>query len=123
MWLVLLLFICLIILLAQRTPVEHFGWDPLWTGRVSLDCYGETPRDCMKYTNCGLCHKEGTTKCIVGDTHGPMADESCEKWQHTNYYDRHIFGEKVETTVAPWSYRVPEYPVYFPSPSARAPLW
>ncbi|QKF94316.1 hypothetical protein QKU48_gp0858 [Fadolivirus algeromassiliense] len=127
MYLLLLLFIitCFAFFLLQEKAnnLEHFQWDPLWVGKTSLDCYSETPRDCLSYSNCGLCRQGMTQKCLPGDEQGPFFTEGCDTWKHTNYYDRHIFGEKVTTTSRDWSYRIPEFPIYFPSPVSRAALF
>ena len=76
----------------------------------------------MKYSNCGLCLKDGKQECIPGDVQGPLFKEDCEGWQHTNYYDRHIFGEKVVTLSPPWSKFYPDYEARYPSPTSRATL-
>lgn len=124
-WLLLLfIVICLIFfLIKEKDNKEHFQWDPLWVGKTSLDCYGETPRDCMTYSNCGLCRQNGKQVCMPGDNQGPFFNEGCDTWKHTDYYDRHIFGEKVTTTSRDWSYRVPDYAIYYPSTVSRATLW
>lgn len=124
--LLLFIVICLIFFLVKennKEHLEHFQWDPLWVGNQSLDCYGETPRDCMKYSNCGLCYQYGKKTCMPGDINGPFFKEGCDAWKHTDYFDRHIFGEKVLTTRRDWSYRIPEFPVYFPSPVSRSALF
>lgn len=97
---------------------EHFQWDPLWVGKTSLDCYGETTKDCMNYSNCGLCYKDGQRKCLPGDSQGPFFEERCKGWEHTNYYDRHIFGEKVTTLRPSWDAVLPGYETVYPSPIA-----
>lgn len=122
--LLLFIIICLIFFLTkENSNKEHFQWDPLWVGKTSLDCYGETDRDCMKYSNCGLCHEYGKRVCMPGDNQGPYFKEGCDKWTHTDLYDRHIFGEKVTTTGRDWSYRISDFPIYFPSPTSRASLF
>jgi hypothetical protein len=125
MYALLLLFvvICLIFFLAKENNKEHFQWDPLWVGNQSLDCYGETPRDCMKYSNCGLCYQYGKKTCLPGDNQGPYFKEGCDAWKYTDYYDRHIFGEKVTTTSRDWSYRAPDYEIVYPSPVSRSALF
>lgn len=105
-------------------------WDPLWMGKslatplhgkTSLDCYSESKRDCVTYSNCGLCHSHGKTECVPGDEQGPLFKEGCNKWQYMNYYDRHIFGDKVERTTRDWSYRYPDF-LFYPSPVSRSAL-
>ena len=129
MLLVLLIFIvaCFIFLLASdknkiSETFEHFQWDPLSVGKTSLDCYGETPKDCMTYSNCGLCHKDGQQICLPGDVQGPFFEENCPAWEYTNYYDKYPFGEK-ETTITPsWDRFLPGFEQKFPSPIARSTL-
>lgn len=78
-------------------------WDPAWTNQTSKDCYLENIKDCTKYANCGICYKDGVKECIPGDYQGPFFKEDCELWEHTNFYDRFIFGEKVTTISQPWN--------------------
>jgi len=91
-------------------------------GPNNIDCYKLNQRDCMKYANCGLCLKNGRKECVPGDTQGPFFKEDCEGWMHTDYYDRHIFNEKVVTISPPWSKFYPDYEVRYPSPKSRATL-
>ncbi len=102
---------------------ENFIWDPLWLGRTNKDCYNLNEEDCMKYTNCGLCLNNGKAKCIPGDDTGPLFKEGCDRWVHTNYRDRHLFGEKVVTIIPPHDYRYPDYEAWWPSPQSRATLF
>ena len=101
---------------------EGFLWDPLWVGKKSNDCYSLNNRDCMKYSNCGLCDQFGRLECVPGDEQGPLFKDNCSQWIHTNYYDRHIFGEKVVTATPSWSQFYPEYELRYPSPTSRATL-
>jgi hypothetical protein len=101
---------------------KHSYWNPDFVGKRALDCYDLNKRDCMKYSNCGLCHKDGEQTCIPGDVQGPLFKEDCQGWQYTNYYDRHIFGEKVVTLTPPWSKFYPDYEARYPSPTSRATL-
>ena len=97
-------------------------WDPLWVGKVSSDCYSENHRDCMNYSNCGLCIKDGQKQCVPGDAQGAFFKEGCDQWQHTNYYDRHIFGEKVTTITPSWDKFYPEFEAHWPSPVSWSTL-
>lgn len=97
-------------------------WNLRWVGPRSNDCYTETPKDCTKYMNCGLCHSYGKTKCLPGDIQGPLFTENCDFWQHTDYYDNRIFGQKVETTLAPWSKAEPEWETVYPSRISQSTL-
>lgn len=103
-------------------PADNNRWDTLWKGSTSLDCYKESQRDCMKYSNCGICYKNGNAQCIPGDDQGPLFDDQCENWSFVDYYDNYIFGEKVTKTVPPWSRFAPDYEIWYPSPRARATL-
>jgi hypothetical protein len=100
---------------------NHY-WDPYWAGKQSEECYNNSPKKCMDYSNCGLCFKDGKPKCVPGDVHGPLFKGNCDGWMHTNYYDRHIFGEKVVTVSPPWSTFYSDYEVRHPSPVSRATL-
>jgi len=97
-------------------------WHLRWIGPRSKDCYTETSKDCLKYMNCGLCHKFGKARCIPGDVHGPLFTENCDFWQHTDFYDNKIFGQKVETTLAPWSRAYSDYETWYPSPTSQRTL-
>lgn len=126
--LLIIMIICLILLFINKKNTqntqntEHFQWDPLWVGKMSLDCYGENPKDCLAYSNCGICYKHGQRRCLPGDTEGPFFEEGCGAWKHTNYYDNNIFGQKV-TTIRPsfdrWN---PGYEIYYPNPIAASTL-
>jgi hypothetical protein len=121
-----LLFVILIVILTKYSAYETFdpsfasketSWDHLTSdSNTSLDCYKETPRNCMKYSNCGLCVKNNNLTCLPGDVQGPYFDEHCENWVYTNYYDRHIFGEKVTTITPAWNKFYPDYEAWYPSP-------
>ena len=120
---ILIVFFIFIYLYTRQSEYEHFNrWDPLWEGNTSLDCYKETPRNCMKYSNCGLCYKSGHAQCMPGDDDGPLFDDQCEYWQYTNYYDKHIFNEKITRLTRPWSHVYGDYEAIFPSPIARSTL-
>jgi len=98
------------------------SWNQLEVGKTAIDCYNLSEKDCMNYSNCGLCLKDNKKKCIPGDVHGPLAEETCDGWAYTNYYDRFIFGEKVTTITPSWSKFYSDYEVKFPSPQVRATL-
>lgn len=125
MWwvLIILIVVCFILVFAcQQSNREHFQWEPLSVGKEANDCYGQTERDCLKYSNCGLCiGQDGKKVCRPGDKDGAFFDETCDKWQYTNFYDGNIFDETVTTTTRPYSYRIPEL-LYFPSPVTMASL-
>lgn len=57
------------------------GWDlnsPVNIG----DCYRHNEKDCLRFSNCGLC--EG--KCIPGDYNGPYYKLGCKDWIYYDYY-------------------------------------
>lgn len=97
-------------------------WALKGMGIKAKDCYSLSGKDCLNYSNCGLCYKDDKAQCIPGDTQGPFFKEDCEQWEHTNYYDRHIFGEKVTTITPPWNKFYSEYEARYPSPQSRATL-
>lgn len=123
--LAILAIVLLIIFLSLNTQnKEHFQWEPRWKGLQSQDCYTEKPENCLKYSNCGFClNNDGKQpKCIPGDNDGPMFQEHCPAWMHSNYYDRHIFGEKVTRITPSWAQFYPEYEYTAPSPISRSAL-
>lgn len=129
---ILLLLACLFINSNNNNQVtEHFYFDPLWMGKsaisdihgkTALDCYKLNNRDCTKYSNCGLCHKDGESTCIPGDEQGPFWKEDCQYWTHTNFYDRHMFGEAYTQTTRPTTHFYSEFEARWPSPKIRATL-
>lgn len=115
--LILLSLALIIYFYNNRQYEEHFQWDPLWVGQTSLDCYGENEQDCLNYSNCGLSKQwDGTFKCQPGDENGAFFDEDNSPWKYANYYDRHIFNEKVTSVMQPWDKFQPGFEVRFPSP-------
>jgi len=116
MYLVIICLICcLLFFLLKWNKIENFQWDPIWFGKTSSDCYDETARDCMKYSNCGLCYKNGIKTCIPGDSYGPFFKDNCSNWEYMNYYDEHIFNDKINSITLPWNTRYPIYEIYYPS--------
>jgi hypothetical protein len=83
--------------------------DSLWVGNLESDCYNLSVDKCMKASNCGLCQRNGCSKCIPGDFEGAMFEEDCEHWKYTDYLERKTTNEKVCKKVLPWSHRYPEY--------------
>lgn len=104
------------------TSANQSMWDPLWEGDVAEDCYVLSNNDCMKYSNCGLCKKDGIAKCIPGDDQGPYFKEDCEGWAYTDYRDKKIFGEQHTTFSPAWNYFYSDYETYYPSPISRSSL-
>lgn len=125
---ILIIILSLIaVYIASNNKNEHFStastqWDPQWMGRTSDDCYSEYNTSCMNYSNCGLCLGRGTAKCVPGDINGPFFNNQCDGWAHTDYYDRHLFGEKVVTVTPHWSKFYPEYEYKQPGPVSIATL-
>lgn len=98
---------------------ENNSWNQLRQGRNAVDCYKLTGRQCMKYSNCGLCtDNDKVVQCIPGDEQGPLFKENCDLWHYTNYYDRYQFESKVPNTSYPWSKFYPDYETRWPSPVA-----
>ena len=90
-WLILIIFIILyLIQIEEKSLKEHFQWDPLWVGKTSSNCYEESNKDCLKYSNCGLCSNGSQKQCIPGDVDGAFFKEGCQRWEYANYYDRNI---------------------------------
>ncbi len=120
--LILIIFIVLYLIQirqeARKTLNEHFQWDPLWIGKTSINCYGENNKDCLKYSNCGLCSNGNKTQCVPGDVDGAFFMEGCQKWKYTNYYDRNIFNDNVTTNAQSWDAFLPGYEIMYPSPSS-----
>lgn len=132
-WVIIIIIILLFILFGQGT--EYFDpdkmandemsneWDPLYVSEQSDNCYGLSEKDCMKYSNCGLCHQKGKKSCVFGNVDGPFFKEGCDGWTYTNYYDRHIFNEAVTQTVPSWDkFYNNMYEVWYPSPVVAGTL-
>jgi hypothetical protein len=118
MWyLILGLVIALVLLFTYSQNKEHFNWEPRWKGPQSTDCYTEKPENCLNYANCGYCLGTGNKppKCIPGDNDGPLFQERCPAWVHSNYYDRYIFDEKV-TKITPSFAQFYNYEAWYPWP-------
>ena len=117
--LILIIFIVLYLIQTSETLLnEHFQWDPLWIGKTSSNCYEENNKDCLKYSNCGLCGDASQKQCIPGDINGPFYKEGCQRWIYMNYYDRHIFDDKMITNTQSWDAFLPGYEIMYPSPSS-----
>jgi hypothetical protein len=120
MWCYILGFIVIILLIIyvmKNSNKEHFEWEPRWKGPQSRDCYSEKPENCLDYANCGFClGTDGAKKCIFGDADGPLFQERCPAWAHSNFYDRYIFNEKVTTIVPSWAQFYPDYEAWYPFP-------
>ena len=101
---------------------DNYSWNQLRVGPRSTDCYKLKGNNCLKYSNCGLCVKDGNLQCIPGDEQGPLFKEDCQGWIYTNYYDNSIFNEKVTSITPPWSMFYPEYEGRYPSPISRSAL-
>lgn len=116
--------IVIIIFVYYYKQRESFQWDPLFVGKTSVDCYAENNKDCLNYSNCGICiGRESQPKCMPGDENGPFFNEGCRKWAYTNYYDKNIFDEKTTNLMQPWDKWQPGYEVKFPSPITRSTLF
>jgi len=98
------------------------SWDQLETGRTATDCYTLDKRNCLKYSNCGICMKDGIKQCIPGDNYGPYFTENCNLWEYNNYYNRYIFGDRINRVIPPWNRLYSDYEVKYPSPQSRASL-
>lgn len=73
-------------------------WDLLSPDNIG-DCYRYNNKDCLKYSNCGLCNG----KCIPGDYNGPFFKLGCEDWKYYDYY-----MNKVNETI-PFDKKFPSY--------------
>ena len=100
---------------AIKKGEENYSWNQLRVGERSTDCYKLEGKDCLKYSNCGLCAKDGKLQCIPGDEQGPLFKEDCQGWIYTNYYDNRIFGEKVTSITQPWNTFYSDYESRYPS--------
>ena len=115
--------IIIIYLSSVLNKKEHFYWNPLNVGKTHSDCYRLKGNGCLKYSNCGLCLKDGEVSCIPGDDFGPFFKEDCMGWVNTNIYDSHIFNdERVLRGYPPWNMFYPTYEARYPSPIARSSL-
>lgn len=110
---------------------QGMQWDPLWQGKsgstdlqgkMTDDCYSKSNRDCLNYSNCGLCVKNGKAQCKPGDIYGAFFEEDCDQWGYMDYYDRHIFGDREFSWSHNWSRKYPEYEYWAPQRPAIAAL-
>lgn len=128
---IIILILLLVAILTYSRNTEKFSdltvnnssWNPRWVGQRASDCHSLDKEQCLNYTNCGLClNNNHEPKCVHGDVHGPLFTERCQGWAHTDFYDRHIFGEKVTRITPPWSHVYSDYETWYPSPQVRATL-
>jgi hypothetical protein len=121
-----ILFIFLILYYLYNTSNEHYQsipqyannqiWNPRWISnfdvydgisiqdsKITSDCYSLDKNQCLRTSNCGLCHNNYNNKmeCVPGDEDGPLFKDNCEKWIYTNNYDRFIYGNKIIDIVDP----------------------
>jgi hypothetical protein len=99
------------------SPTGYY-WDPRWLGRRNEDCYKLTEKNCLNYSNCGLC--DGN--CIPGDENGPFFDSCNSNWKYKNYYDKNIFREAITKFYDPWNKTHINSPQSNPTPIARSSL-
>lgn len=126
---VILFFILIVALIlyvqtyGKNQQKEGFGWDAVWLGKVSPDCYSEPLDKCLDHSNCGMClDKNKGNSCLPGNQHGPFFREDCQKWKYTNRYDRRIFNGEVTRETPTWNVRLPDYEIWYPSPVSRSAL-
>jgi hypothetical protein len=93
-------------------------WELDWKGKDTLDCYSQSARNCLSYSNCGL----ADGRCIPGDKDGPFFEEYVNRWVYRDYIDEHMFGKSVLRKVDPWSARYCGYEEVWPSPVVRTAL-
>ncbi|ARF09602.1 hypothetical protein Indivirus_1_225 [Indivirus ILV1] len=116
------IIIIVILLILTQNKKETFYWEPKWHGEESPDCYSEKPKNCLKFSNCGLCLNKGLDQCLPGDANGPYFEGNCNGWVHSNYDDRHIFNEKVTSINDSWDRFYSDYEATYPSPISRSSL-
>lgn len=92
-----------------KSGKENDFWVQTDAGMKAKDCYGLPRNECLRYSNCGICMKNGRSECMPGDEQGPFFKEDCQGWAYSNVYDRYIFGERVTTVTPPWSMFYPDY--------------
>ena len=97
-------------------------WHPAWVGKSNNDCYSLNKKNCLKYSNCGLCLGKGKAQCVPGDVQGPLFKGGCNKWVYTNYYDGYTFGNKTTTVTRDWNWFYPDYEARLPGPVTRSTL-
>lgn len=109
---------------------DHSYADQLWTGRLAKDCYDKDVKDCTKYTNCGVCMKDGQQTCVPGDEEGPMFKGGCDRWGYVNYYDNRAYTGRYNrdhtnmytgdySVSRPWDHFYPDYEYWAPMPTGR----
>lgn len=115
--LITILLITILLIYITTNKIENFQWDPLDVGKNAVDCYSQTEGNCLKFSNCGICYKNGITKCIPGDQSGSFFEEGCDLWKYTNYYDGHIFDQTKTTITNSWDHFKHGYEVMYPGPA------
>lgn len=96
-------------------------WDLLWpnyVGNHANDCYKLNNSNCLKYSNCGVCIKNGKTQCVPGDIDGPFFKDNCKYWTYDAKYGNNVISNKEITTTLPWNKFYPEFEVRYPSPTS-----
>ena len=84
---ILLIIVCLFFFM--KNNIERFSQ---FSGYHCNSCF-DRPRELCDSTceNCGFCvNKDGTGRCVPGDSKGPYYDE-CDVWQHGDHSSKFNF--------------------------------
>src|SRR5689334_23342571 len=75
-------------LMGDKGGVEGFMTYFGFYKQYCASCNWRSPESCLKCTNCGICVKDGQSKCISGSSDGPFFSENCDSYQYgtSDYY-------------------------------------
>lgn len=108
----------------NNEEINKNGWNIRHIGLTHDDCYSLSPKNCLRYSNCGLCsnNKLSNRKCLPGDEHGPFFSSDCSLWKHNNYYDGIIYNENKIRNYQPWNVVPTHLKSVYVDPISRATL-
>lgn len=108
--------------IAKSEHYTNFGdyWDVIDYGKKYDNCYELNENDCMAYSNCGLCVKNGVPTCKPGDMYGPLFSGDCDYWRYSNYYDGFPFETTYVNTSRPWSRHYSDFGLGLADPISRS---
>jgi hypothetical protein len=100
--LILAIIVIIVIYYCSSESYQDIGthWDIEWTGPSSSNCYQNTAKNCLDYSNCGVCNG----KCVPGDVQGAYFKQGCNTWKYNNYYDGRIYDKGITRLSRPWSH-------------------
>lgn len=68
------------------------------------DCNNNTSTtSCLSNSNCGICLKNKTAKCVQGDSYGPLFCGNCDFWKYNRKINMGKNKDSVHITTRPWN--------------------